>query len=112
MASEAEETFLYMSDEPPTIFHRWSDLTTELKRRGTNVFRLSTIKLAICLVLERAALQHITFQLNQSEVLRLNGTPQALKEAGKISRAPLVKRVPLGILLTRQLVLGIIWQGS
>jgi hypothetical protein len=33
MATEAVETFLYMSDRPPTAFHRWPDLKVELKKR-------------------------------------------------------------------------------
>jgi hypothetical protein len=33
IASEAAETFLYISDESPTTFHRWSDLTTDLQQK-------------------------------------------------------------------------------
>jgi hypothetical protein len=33
MATEEAETFLYMSDDPPTTFHRWPDLKVELKKR-------------------------------------------------------------------------------
>jgi hypothetical protein len=33
MATEEIETFLYMSDRPPTAFHRWPNLKVELKKR-------------------------------------------------------------------------------
>jgi hypothetical protein len=33
MDTEGPETFLYMSDRPPTAFHRWPDLKVGLKKR-------------------------------------------------------------------------------
>jgi hypothetical protein len=33
MDIEGPETFLYMSDRPPTAFRRWPDLKVELKKR-------------------------------------------------------------------------------
>jgi hypothetical protein len=37
MATEEVETFLYMSDTPPTAFHRWPDLKVELKRGSLRI---------------------------------------------------------------------------
>jgi hypothetical protein len=33
MDTEGSKTFLYISDRPPTAFHRWPDLKVELKKR-------------------------------------------------------------------------------